>query len=118
MKDAENAPMDAQTKQQNYWRIMRLHHQRSRYIYDAYYTKKELSRELYEYLLRQKFADASLVAKWKKNGYEKLCCLQCIYSKDSNYKNACICRVPKADIEQDKLVMCNKFGCRGCASTD
>lgn len=40
MKDAENAPMDAQTKQENYWRIMRLHHQRSRYIYDCYYNKK------------------------------------------------------------------------------
>lgn len=33
MKDAENAPMDSQTKQENYWRITRLHHQRSRYIY-------------------------------------------------------------------------------------
>lgn len=55
-----------------------------------------MSRELYEYLLREKFADASLIAKWKKNGYEKLCCLQCIYAKDTNYKNTCICRVPKA----------------------
>lgn len=48
---------------------MRLHHQRCRYIYEMYYTKKEISRELYEYLLREKFADASLIAKWKKNGY-------------------------------------------------
>lgn len=69
-------------------------------------------------MLREKFADASLIAKWKKSGYEKLCCLQCIYSKDTNYKNTCICRVPRADLEEGKLVMCNKCGCRGCASTD
>ena len=47
MKDAENAPMDAQTKQENYWKIMRLHHQRTRYIYEIYYDKGEISKELY-----------------------------------------------------------------------
>lgn len=40
MKDAENAPMDAQTKIQNLWKIIQLHHQQSRYIYNSYYMKK------------------------------------------------------------------------------
>ena len=40
MKDAENAPLDAHRSQEHYWNITRLHHQRSRYIYDCYYNKK------------------------------------------------------------------------------
>ena len=50
----------------------------SRYIYDLYYKKKEISRELYDYCVREKWCDAALIAKWKKQGFEKLCCLQCI----------------------------------------
>ena len=40
MKDAENAPMDAQSKVQNIWKIIQLHHQQSRYIYTSFYMKK------------------------------------------------------------------------------
>jgi bud site selection protein 31 len=29
-----------------------------------------------------------------------------------------VCRVPKADLEEGKLIMCKNCGCRGCASTD
>lgn len=47
----------------------------SRYIFDLFYKKKEISRELYEYCLREKWADANLIAKWKKSGFERLCCL-------------------------------------------
>lgn len=43
-----------------------------------FYFKKEISRDLYEYCLREKWADAPLIAKWKKKGYEKLCCINCI----------------------------------------
>lgn len=38
--------------------------------------------------------------------------------KDTNYKTTCICRVPKADLEEGKLVMCKHCGCRGCGSSD
>ena len=44
MKDAQNTPLDAQTKEETIWRIHRLHHQRSRYIYDMFYGKKEINR--------------------------------------------------------------------------
>ena len=40
MKDAENAPLDAHRKEETIWKITRLHHQRSRYIYECYYNKK------------------------------------------------------------------------------
>lgn len=44
----------------------------SRYIYDLYYEKEAISKQLYEWLLKNKYADANLIAKWKKQGYEKV----------------------------------------------
>ena len=96
MRDHENAPCEGKRKTEVVWPILRLHHQRSRYIYDLYYKKKEISRELYDYLLAQKYADANLIAKWKKKGFEKLCCLSCIQKVDKQFgSGGCICRVPK-----------------------
>ena len=78
MRQIENTPCEGKRKPEVLWPIMRLHHQRSRYIFDLFYKKKEISKELYDFLLKQKFGDAMLIAKWKKKGFEKLCCLQCI----------------------------------------
>lgn len=44
----------------------------SRYIYDLYYEKEAISRTLYDWLLKNNYADATLIAKWKKQGYEKV----------------------------------------------
>jgi bud site selection protein 31 len=118
MRDAENEPHEGKRKIEGTWKIMRLHHQRSRYIYELYYKKKEISKDLYEYCLKEKWADAMLIAKWKKTGYEKLCCILCIQNQDMNFKSACICRVPKNQLEDGKLVQCVGCGCRGCGSGD
>lgn len=67
------------------WPVFRISHQRSRYIYDLFYRRKAISRELYDFCLDQGYADKSLIAKWKKQGYERLCCLRCIQSRDTNY---------------------------------
>ena len=56
--------------------------------------------DLYEYCLREKIADQNLIAKWKKQGYENLCCLRCIQVRDTNFGANCICRVPKAKLEE------------------
>lgn len=44
----------------------------SKYIYDLFYEKKAISRQLYEWLLKNGYGDANLIAKWKKQGYEKV----------------------------------------------
>ena len=44
----------------------------SRYIYDLYYEKDAISKKLYDWLLKNNYADANLIAKWKKQGYEKV----------------------------------------------
>ena len=118
MRDAENEPHEGKRKSETLWSIWKIHHQRSRYIYELFYKKKEISRELYDYCLNEGWADANLIAKWKKSGYERLCCLICIQAKDHNFGTACICRVPKNKLEDGKVIQCIQCGCRGCASGD
>lgn len=44
----------------------------SKYIYELYYEKEAISKPLYDWLLKNNYADANLIAKWKKQGYEKV----------------------------------------------
>lgn len=98
MRDAENESHEGKRKTESLWPIMRISHARSRYIYELYYKREAISRELYDWLLKEGYADAkyvfrfynvhlclshpcSLIAKWKKTGYEKLCCLRCIQTR-------------------------------------
>ena len=119
MRDVENESHEGKRKVESLWPVFRLHHQRSRYVFDMYYGRKEISKELYDWCLKEKIADASLIAKWKKPGYEKLCCLRCIQTRDTNFGTACICRVPRKHLEAEgKVVSCQHCGCRGCASGD
>ncbi|KAJ1730983.1 Component of the SF3b subcomplex of the U2 snRNP [Coemansia biformis] len=118
MRDAENESAAGKRRVESTWSVMRVHHQRSRYIYDLFYKRKAISRKLYDYCVKNGHADANLIAKWRKQGFEKLCCLQCIQARDTNYGTACICRVPKAKLEEGRVVECVHCGCRGCASTD
>eukprot|EP01106_Pelomyxa_sp_JSP_P001090 TRINITY_DN1164_c0_g1_i2.p2 TRINITY_DN1164_c0_g1~~TRINITY_DN1164_c0_g1_i2.p2 ORF type:complete len:119 (+),score=25.83 TRINITY_DN1164_c0_g1_i2:76-432(+) len=118
MRDVENEPHEGKRKVESSWPIMRVHHERTRFIYEAYYKRKEISKEVYEYCLRQGYGDPNLIAKWKKAGYERLCCLRCIQRGDHNFDTTCICRVPKSKLAAGKVVECVHCGCRGCASGD
>lgn len=108
------------------WRIVQIHSERSRYVYTMYYKRRAISRELYEWLLKKKVADRRLIAKWRKRGYEKLCCLQCIQQSETNHGSTCICRVPRLQLEAEaekkgvpvSFKECVNCGCHGCASTD
>jgi bud site selection protein 31 len=72
MKDAENASHEGKKKYEMTWPVFQITHQRSRYIYDLYYEKEAISKQLYDWLLKNGYADAMLIAKWKKQGYEKV----------------------------------------------
>ena len=48
------------------WAVTRVHHERNRYIFNMYYKDKKISKELYDYLVREGYADANLIAKWRK----------------------------------------------------
>lgn len=94
MRDAVNEPHEGKRRNEATWQITKLHYERSRYIYELFHKKKAISRELYDFLLREKHADAALIAKWKKPGYEYLCSLQAIDKRNSNFGTSSICRVP------------------------
>lgn len=72
MKDALNTPTDNIPKHQAQWPVFQISHKRSRYIYELYYEKEAISKRLYDWLLKNNYADAMLIAKWKKQGYEKV----------------------------------------------
>lgn len=118
LKDAQKTSIKSETKQSSLWPILKLNHQISRYVYLMYYDRKLISRDLYDYLLKQKYVNGDLIAKWKKQGYEHLCCVNCIIRKDTNHGSTCICRVPKSELGERNKEGCVTCGCRGCSSTD
>ncbi|KAE9991916.1 hypothetical protein EG327_010594 [Venturia inaequalis] len=107
LKDAENAPHDGKKRYETVWPVFQITHQRSRYIYDLYYEKEAISKQLYEWLLKNKYADANLIARWKKQGYEKLCCLRCVQTGETNFGSTCICRVPSENLKADQTIECD-----------
>ena len=118
MRDAENAPHEGKKRYETLWPIFQITHQRSRYIYTLYYEKEAISKQLYDWLGKNGYVDLGLVAKWKKQGYEKLCCVKCIQTKETNFRSTCVCRVPRDQLKEDQEVQCVNCGCRGCASSD
>merc|ERR1712157_464303 len=82
MRDAEADDSQNKRKVETLWPLIQINHTRSRYIYDLFYKREAISRELYDWLLKYQYADANLIAKWKRTGYEKLCCVRCIQSRD------------------------------------
>ncbi|KAL4578711.1 hypothetical protein LXL04_014840 [Taraxacum kok-saghyz] len=122
MREAENDPHDGKRKCEALWPIFKIAHQKSRYIFDLYHRRREISKELFEFCLDQGYADRNIIAKWKKAsllfpGYERLCCLRCIQPRDHNFQTTCVCRVPK-HLREEKVIECVHCGCKGCASGD
>ena len=72
MRDSLTKDSPAGEKHQADWVIFQISHQRSRYVYELYYKKEAISRKLYDWLLKNGYADPMLIAKWKKQGYENV----------------------------------------------
>lgn len=68
MREAESESHEGKRRTESLWPIFKIHHQKSRYIYDLFYKQKSISRELYDYCIKNRIADAALIAKWKKQG--------------------------------------------------
>ncbi|EQC28487.1 hypothetical protein SDRG_13815 [Saprolegnia diclina VS20] len=116
LRERMNDPHDGLRKCEVLWPIHQINWQRSRYVYDMYYKYEKISKEVYDYCLRMKLADANLIAKWKKPGYERLCSTFAINPKNYNYGTVSICRVPRQQLADGQLVQERHSGCRGCAS--
>ena len=103
MREVESEPHEGKRKSEALWPVFRITHQRSRYVFDMFHAKQAISREVYDFCVKEGYADAALIAKWKKPGYERLCCLQCVSQRDHTHGGTCICRVPRKDLEPGKI---------------
>jgi bud site selection protein 31 len=117
MREAINDPHDGKRKAESQWPIHRLHWERNRYIYDLYYKQAKISRELYDFLVREKIADAALISKWRKPGYEILCSMAAIQKGSTNFGTTSICRVPLAQ-RGSQIMPSVQTGCVSCVSGD
>ena len=77
----------------------------------------QISKQLYQFLIDNKIADAGLHSKWKKSGYETVCSLQTVRTGDHNFATTSVCRVPLSK-RQDRIGPCQATGCISCASGD
>jgi bud site selection protein 31 len=99
------------------WPVQQINWQRSRYVYDMYYTYGKISKKVYDYCIKNKLVDAALIAKWKKPGYERLCSTYVINPSNYKFGTTSICRVPLKDRGPEQMsAMDPTTGCRGCAS--
>lgn len=82
-------------------------------------TEQVMSRELYDWLVREKIADGALIAKWRKPGYEILCSLLAIQKGNHNFGTTSHCRVPmRQRAAQQRVTPDVQTGCVCCASGD
>jgi bud site selection protein 31 len=91
-----------QRKIESLWPIHQINYQKTRYVYDMYYTYHKISYQVYQYCIDQKYIDAALIAKWKKTGYEKLCSTYVINPMNYKFNTVSICRVPYKDRSADQ----------------
>jgi bud site selection protein 31 len=89
-------------KTESIWPIHQINWQKSRYIYDLFYTHQKISKQVYQYCLDQKIVDAALIAKWKKKGYERLCSTYVINPSNYKFGTTSICRVPWFDRSEEQ----------------
>jgi bud site selection protein 31 len=116
---AVEADHDGMRKNELTWAVTKYHWLRNRYIYECRYKKNKISKELFDFLVRNKVADGALISKWRKRGYEFLCSLLAIDKTSSNFGTVSICRVPlKNRSEEQQILPAVTTGCVSCASCD
>jgi bud site selection protein 31 len=111
-----NEPHEGLRKNESLWPIHQITWQKSRYVYDMYYTYDKISKDVYDYCVNNKIIDAALIAKWKKPGYERLCSTYVINPRNYKFGTVSICRVPKQFLAPGTEIEDPVTGCRGCAS--
>ena len=116
LREKVNEPHEGLRKTESQWPVHQINWQRSRYIYDMYYTYEKISREIYDYCINNKLVDAALIAKWKKPGYERLCSTYAINPRNYKFGTVSICRVPRHALPPGTEIEDPNTGCRGCAS--
>jgi bud site selection protein 31 len=117
LRDKIKESNEKKRKTESMWPVHQINWQKSRYIYDMYYTYGRISKAVYDYCIQQKLIDAALIAKWKKPGYERLCSTYVINPSNYKFGTTSICRVPMKDRSAEQQTAQDPTtGCLGCAS--
>lgn len=117
LRDQVKETNDGKRKVEAMWPVHQINWQKTRYIYDMYYTFKQITKPIFDYCVNQKLVDSALMAKWKKPGYERLCSTYVINPTNYKFGTTSLCRVPWKDRSEDqKQAQDPTTGCRGCAS--
>lgn len=116
-REALNTPPDDKRRNEITWPMHKLHFEKNRYLYEMYYKKRQISKQLLDYLIHEKIADGKLIAKWRRPGYETLCSLLVITKSNTNFGSVGVCRVPLKD-RKGQILPNVLTGCVSCASGD
>ena len=112
LKDKINEPHEGLRKNESQWPVHQINWQKSRYVYDMYYTYEKISKQVYDYCIENKVVDAALIAKWKKPGYDTLCSTYVINPRNYKFGTVSICRVPAKDRPTGRVIEDPMTGCR------
>ncbi|KAL0225385.1 hypothetical protein RCL1_003297 [Eukaryota sp. TZLM3-RCL] len=115
LRDVEAAPHEGLRRCETLWPIHNLNWERTRFVFEEFKAKR-INRQVVDYCFANALIDKVLFAKWKKPGFERLCCIQCMQTASHNFQTACICRVPPKDLDSSKPIKCVHCGCSGCSS--
>ncbi|XP_045152824.1 protein BUD31 homolog [Echinops telfairi] len=109
LREVDTEPHEGKRKWRSLWPTFRIHHENTRSIFDFFYKTRAMS---YEYRIKEGYANKNLIAKWKKQSIENLCCLSCIQTWDTNFGINCIGWVPKSKFEVGRIIECRHCSCR------
>jgi len=86
---------------------------------DSYSRLQRTFSFQFDYLVREKIADGSLISKWRKPGYEILCSMLAIQKGNHNFGTTSHCRVPlRKRAPQQRIAPDIQIGCISCCSGD
>ena len=67
LREAETDPHEGKRKVEAEWPIFRIHHMRSRYIYDLYYRRKVISKVCFDFLSHAVSRSSMITASKRKS---------------------------------------------------
>ncbi|GJD11301.1 Protein BUD31 homolog 2 [Galdieria sulphuraria] len=88
MREIMNDTMEDKMRNELTWKVHKLHWKKNRFIFNLYYKEKAISKELFDFLVKEKVVDDNLISKWRKPGYENLCSLAVISKTNTNFRTA------------------------------
>jgi bud site selection protein 31 len=118
LKEAEDVVVDDNWTREQWVAINRANWIRCRCVYIRRYISRTMKEDLFEWILKEGFAERDLIALWRKTGYERVCCVRC--ASDKSDAEGCACRRTRTanELRDAPAPKCRECWCPGCRSRD